>query len=161
MNTPNRLIIHTTQIKDEGLEVKGELPASVLDLGDGETDRQSCPNPLMYDLTARLVSQGLLVQGQASTVARCRCDRCLRFYDLELRADDICHFEEDISEGMVDLTDELREDLLILLPTRNLCEEECQGICPKCGCNLNARECECPPAEGEDDVWHQLDDLNI
>jgi uncharacterized protein len=44
----------------------------------------------------------------------------------------------------VDLSPLICEELLLALPTRPLCREECRGLCPRCGTNLNQGECRCP-----------------
>jgi uncharacterized protein len=43
----------------------------------------------------------------------------------------------------VDLTPLIREQMLLALPTRPLCREDCRGLCAQCGANLNERECGC------------------
>jgi len=50
----------------------------------------------------------------------------------------------------VDVTDVVREELALAAQTdRLLCREDCAGLCPKCGADLNAGPCAChtPPAE--------------
>ena len=49
-----------------------------------------------------------------------------------------------VKNGKLDIDRELVEDLLLEFPTRFLCEEECAGLCPKCGKNLNFGPCDCP-----------------
>jgi len=156
-----RLVISITEVKEEGLKVKGDLPAKVLDLPVDEAERQTCPNPLQYDLAVHLVGDGMLVEGAVRTTARCRCDRCLAYFDLAIADEALCHFYEHLTVTEVDVTDDLREDLLITLPTVNLCQEACRGICPQCGQNLNTRPCECPATPGKAFIWHQLDDLHL
>lgn len=47
-------------------------------------------------------------------------------------------------ESMNFNVDELiREDVLLSLPAKILCREDCKGICPMCGCNLNEKQCDC------------------
>jgi uncharacterized protein len=43
----------------------------------------------------------------------------------------------------VDLTPLIREQMLLALPTRPLCREDCRGLCPRCGANLNEHDCGC------------------
>jgi uncharacterized protein len=43
----------------------------------------------------------------------------------------------------VDLAPLVREQVLLALPTRPLCKEDCRGLCPQCGINLNEHPCEC------------------
>ncbi|SRR5579875_34579 len=41
------------------------------------------------------------------------------------------------------LEDALREQILLATPVRALCREDCKGLCPQCGCNLNVAPCHC------------------
>ena len=43
----------------------------------------------------------------------------------------------------VDLTPLVQEQVLLALPTRPLCKEDCRGLCPQCGINLNEHQCDC------------------
>lgn len=43
----------------------------------------------------------------------------------------------------LELADTVREELSLALPMRNLCREECAGLCPVCGANLNQTTCDC------------------
>jgi uncharacterized protein len=43
----------------------------------------------------------------------------------------------------VDLSPLIREQVLLALVDRPLCREDCRGLCPRCGVNLNERECGC------------------
>jgi uncharacterized protein len=52
--------------------------------------------------------------------------------------------EEEVYSGkVVDLDPILREQLLLALPGYPVCREDCKGLCPVCGANLNDRECGC------------------
>ena len=45
----------------------------------------------------------------------------------------------------IDLNDLLREQFYLAVPMKPLCREECRGLCPQCGTNLNAGACGCAP----------------
>ncbi len=45
-------------------------------------------------------------------------------------------------EGLL-LEDALREQVLLATPVRALCREDCKGLCPQCGLNLNVEQCNC------------------
>jgi len=47
-------------------------------------------------------------------------------------------------DSIFDLTELLRQSILLALPMRPLCSEECKGLCPHCGANLNEGPCGCP-----------------
>ncbi|MFR6711359.1 YceD family protein [Ruminococcus sp.] len=84
------------------------------------------------------------------------CDRCLT----ELKRDysyDFSHMvvpslqsEGDIYDtylvaqhDSIDMNETAISDLLLMLPTKMLCREDCKGLCDICGCNLNERTCNC------------------
>jgi uncharacterized protein len=56
------------------------------------------------------------------------------------------------------LEDVLREQVLLSLPVRTLCKEDCKGLCPRCGANRNSQECSCEAAQA-DPRWDALGDL--
>jgi DUF177 domain-containing protein len=110
-----------------------------------------------YRAGTDLFFEGRFVARVGATCARCAddfdapCDRHFRFmlspksvgYEAEdnLRADDL---EFSLYEGeQVDLSPLIREQLILALPTRALCREDCRGLCPRCGANLNQGECGC------------------
>ena len=53
------------------------------------------------------------------------------------------------------LEDVLREQILLALPAKNLCREDCKGLCPECGRNRNTDPCDCV-ATSTDPRWEQL-----
>lgn len=84
------------------------------------------------------------------------CDRCLT----ELKRDYSYDFSHTVvpslqSEGdiydtylvaqhdSIDMNETAISDLLLMLPTKMLCREDCKGLCNICGCNLNERTCNC------------------
>ena len=48
----------------------------------------------------------------------------------------------------LDLVPMVREQIILAAPIQPLCREDCLGLCPQCGQNLNERGCACPPAPG-------------
>ena len=64
------------------------------------------------------------------------------------------------------VTDDLRAEILLELPTNILCSEDCKGLCPHCGVNLNESTCNCgeapeaiPSLSDDDSPWSALDQL--
>ena len=60
-------------------------------------------------------------------------------------------------EGL-QLQDVLREQVLLAVPLKAVCREDCKGLCPHCGRNLNLESCQCGPAH-PDARWQALKDL--
>ena len=84
------------------------------------------------------------------------CDRCLIEFDRDYCFDfehilvrSLSNDNDDSEEYIVTETDELDMDELVLtdcllsLPSKMLCKEDCKGLCPKCGADLNQGECNC------------------
>ena len=57
-------------------------------------------------------------------------------------------------ESGLSLEDVVREQVLLSLPSRTLCKEDCKGLCPRCGQNLNLESCNCNPTS--DPRWNAL-----
>ena len=62
-----------------------------------------------------------------------------------------------LGEGVL-LEDVLHEQVLLSLPAKTLCREDCKGLCPRCGLNLNSETCACDEAVA-DPRWTALSDL--
>jgi uncharacterized protein len=60
-------------------------------------------------------------------------------------------------EGLA-LEDVLREQVLLAVPVKAVCREDCRGLCPQCGQNLNQGKCDCVQGKA-DPRWHALRDL--
>lgn len=78
-----------------------------------------------------------------------KCDRCLDDfkYNIDIFAKDYLdgsdeHVEENFFDN-VDLTDIVVENIILSLPMKFICKEDCKGLCPKCGRNLNYETCNC------------------
>lgn len=63
-----------------------------------------------------------------------------------------------IEDGEIDLTELVREQILLNLPERTFCMEDCKGLCEKCGANRNLIDCNCIEKE-IDPRWAALKDL--
>ena len=105
------------------------------------------------DLWLESVHDGVLATGTAATAWTGECRRCLNEAtgDLEVHFREL--FEEAPTEGdsyplrheQVDLEPLAREAVLLELPQAPLCKEECRGLCPRCGADLNEGDCDCEP----------------
>jgi uncharacterized protein len=62
------------------------------------------------------------------------------------------------STTAIDLTEDVRQTLLLSFPLKNLCREECRGLCPRCGTNWNEQACTCSD-DVNDGRWDALRSL--
>jgi len=97
------------------------------------------------------------------------CRRCLRDVTVAVEAPLEALFTEDASSddasarviparaGVLDLGGPLREELILAVPEFVLCRDDCRGLCPRCGKDLNVGPCSCAPAG--DARWAALESL--
>ncbi len=155
------MIIEISKILREGSRYVGEEPPSVLGLEEEQGIRSV--ESLHYDLVARVVSGGVVVRGHVEARMELQCGRCAEFFSTLLADSDFLR-DYPLREGQqeLDVTEDLREAVLLRLPPHPVCGEECRGLCPRCGKNLNEGPCTCPPEEEPpSDVWRALDGVNL
>jgi uncharacterized protein len=118
--------------------------------------------PLQVSLSYYRAGSEIFVSGRFDAATTASCSRCAEEFDLPshrrfryvlapkamsdeedsaLRAEDL---EFSFYQGdEIDLTPLIREQVLLALAERPLCREDCRGLCPQCGANLNQRDCGC------------------
>ena len=159
--------------EDEGLSLQYVYPEGEPALVGGEANLIG-----RCELNLRATRAGDEVEliGSVNAVVGFECDRCLKplsvpveqSFDLlyvpplkagderELGADDLSiGFYQG---GTIDLDDVVREQVELALPMARLCTEECEGLCPDCGANLNDADCACKLNRG-DERWAALSEL--
>jgi uncharacterized protein len=121
--------------------------------------------PVTGTITVTNTGQLLLVRGKMAAKARVECARCGETFEFAVAAPieeefsirgpegapigpgDTIDVEEPaaaaFADNMLDLTELLRQQLLVSLPLTPLCRPDCKGICPDCGKNLNEGPCGC------------------
>ncbi len=153
------MIIEIPKVSDEGSRYVGEEPAEILELAGQAHLRVA--GPVRYDLTAEKVSDELLVKGEVAVELELECSRCAEFYSTTVRVLSFLRAYE-IKEHVesVDVTPDLREDVLLELPAYPVCSSTCRGLCPQCGANLNHGPCACRPVQ-LGGSWSGLDGLRL
>ena len=128
----------------------------------GETPPDFEPGRIEVVCRASRVMETVFVEGSVSTTIDVPCCRCLEMTRLpirstfkytfapmptqspeekELTADelDFAYYEGEI----IDLDELVIEQIMLQIPFKPLCAEDCRGLCPHCGTNLNKTSCEC------------------
>lgn len=162
MNEKSDLIFELIDLPPEGVRIHGRISLAELDIA--EETRFSFPNELDYDLLlAPCGGNNVLLRGKLRSVISIICDRCDQSGELVLTADDVCHTYEDAFGKVLDLTPDIREDILITFPQKFLCRADCLGLCVHCGQNLNEGSCDCAAKAASSDTnpWSGLDELQL
>ena len=163
------IIINTSHIlPDTPYLLDGTESSDVLEL-PADADPPLAPaGDITYHLSAVMAGADLIVTGSASVPLATVCARCLDDIRVPIAVKNIClHFEK-VRDLEVDLTDDVREELLLAIPSCFYCSPDCKGICPMCGTNLNHASCSCDrdrtepePDPAAPSPWDQLDALNF
>jgi uncharacterized protein len=143
-----------------------------------EAEAERVEEPVLTGPVRLMHTQGgVLVQGRLHAQAALTCSRCLEPVEVPLDVDleeiftptidvltgrSIQNEEEDRAlwiddHHLLDLSEVLRQYVLLALPMHVLCREECLGLCPVCGQNLNQGSCGC--TSEPDERWAALLDL--
>lgn len=158
------MIIKFTNFSDGIHNLEFRETAEKLKLGSGftgdvllncEMDKSSWQIVLSCDVEAR---------------TRLICDRCNKEFEKDIQHDFKMIYlvekgeavEEDTNihyltpdQDKIDLSEDVKELTLLALPMKHLCDENCKGICPKCGKDLNEGPCNCKDDE-INPVWEPL-----
>jgi len=151
--------IWVARIPDEGSHYEGDEPGEILEL---ENDPfYSVEGDVHYVLEAQVVSEELVVRGVLSVEMNLKCTRCSEFFSTTVTDSDFLRAYPASKEiDSVDITNDLREELLLHVLGFPVCSEECKGLCAQCGANLNAGSCRCVNKD-RPSPWSALNDLNL
>ena len=128
-----------------------DLTAQELEIAPQELDILA---PIALQGTMSNTGDVLLLQAVLQTTVKRMCGRCLKEFSADTRAEVIEKFypvgteqiEDDAfvyDSDVIDITEPLRESLLLAEPIQALCKEDCRGLCPVCGADLNDGDCGC------------------
>lgn len=152
------------------IAVSGTLELSELRVGD-EVFRAIAP--AAFDVVVANTGAGLVASGEVRLAVRAECCRCLREFETEIvgavegfyvsqdQTDTLPEEQEYelIDDRTVELVPALVAALTVEAPFAPLHDEECAGICPECGADLNEGPCACPPSAEAAGPFGALADL--
>lgn len=143
-------------LNSEGRVETKEIPLEMTSFTNGMGTYEIVDkSPVSFTFTNVGVNK-VRVEGNCRIRLKAACDRCLGevFVDLELSFDrTACVKEEDTPEDeeencflegyQLDVEAFVYDEVIVNWPVKILCKEDCKGVCPVCGQNLNERECGC------------------
>ena len=139
LRTPGASLPFRFELDLSGLDFYGEKPFA---------------HPVRVSGTVRNMAGALQLEGTAETTMELACDRCLKPFVRELAlpvstllAEELEDEENDeivlLEEGAVDLDEVFTTALVLSMDAKHLCSEDCRGLCPTCGADLNEGPCGC------------------
>jgi uncharacterized protein len=159
------MLLDLTRLRRARERVERTLQPSAFDPQD-EDYRVVTPVELSMDVV-KAGRDSVDVSGRVHTRLELECSRCVEPFEIpvditfELRylpqAANAGEGEQEIDEadlatafyreGVIDIVEMLREQFQLALPMKPLHDEECRGLCPECGANLNRTDC------GHEPTW--------
>jgi len=167
------LLIDIPRIPEDGLDLDEALEPAVVHL-ENEPDFALRSGARLAAHVELVDGTTVHVRGRLTGEVEPECGRCLERYGLPIRQElDLFYLprsagqpedeeeevelsDRDVVVGYydgdrLDLAEVMREQLLLAVPLKSLCREDCRGLCPTCGNNLNAGACGCAPPEAPED----------
>ena len=177
------MLISLQELEQHRVDFQEEIGADVIDFGQDI----HLVRPLRSSGHAELVEErrghrerieDIRLVGDFSTRLELNCARCLESVARDITGDfdllyrprgadsgvderTVPQGEAEVSyytgEGVL-LEDVLREQVLLAVPLKTVCREDCRGLCPHCGRNLNFEQCNCAEPL-EDPRWSALKEI--
>ena len=157
--------ININEIPEYGLSFDVHEEGSVLNERAGGTLDFSFLAPVTAHLEITKQGRSFFITGDIKASLRLVCGRCAKEYDYDYDAPFSAYYErvgkgekeqelhpEDLEVNFIegdelDTADLLLGQIVFELPMQPLCSENCKGLCPKCGADLNLGDCGCKPEE--------------
>ena len=163
------LILHVEQIKGKDFSHEFEENPQVFPIIAEMVKNRQCEflKPFSIRLKAFSVREIIEVLGTLQTSVRLPCSRCLIDFDTPLAFNFVLSYTKEMP-GLMDVFDEeeielkveeigmfyfkgeeinlqqgIQEQVVMAFPLKPLCDENCKGLCPKCGSDLNQGDCGC------------------
>jgi uncharacterized protein len=157
------MLLDLSKVHGPGQHVERRFEPAAFDPQDEEYE-VATPVELSMDVE-KADGDAFRVSGRARTKLAVSCSRCVEPFEVPVETvfdlryvplvenageDEREIGEDDLAtafyrEGLLDVTELLREQFQLALPMKPLCTENCRGLCPECGANLNRTECGCAP----------------
>src|ERR1700758_4313176 len=177
------MFIEIQELELHPVDFREEFSPGAIDLGAEVRQRTPLLSEGRVDLVEEhhgkhKVVQDIRLKGKLDTSLEVPCARCLepvvyevgRSFDLLYRplGTDAGHEELSVTDAEAEigyyqgkglmLEDVLREQVLLAVPLKVICREDCKGLCPSCGKNRNSESCSCAQPH-EDPRWAALKEI--
>lgn len=158
------MIIKFTNFADGIHELEFRESAEKLNLGSDFVD------DVLLNCEMDKSAHQIVLRCNTQATAHLTCDRCTKEYDQSINHDFNMIYlidksgdsEDDTNihflspdQDKIDLSKDVKELTLLAMPMKHLCSEDCKGLCPKCGKDLNCGDCNCNKDE-TNPVWEPL-----
>jgi len=145
------IILETGSIKKQ-VTLQGNSEGLVFDNVGELIKAQS----LGVSYTANFIDGGFTLNYNIYGTLKAVCARCLEEFELPVNISDIKFYSPETQE--INVSEQLREDIILFIPQNTLCQNDCLGLCQICGTSKNKKACGCND-KPMDPRWSKLKDL--
>ena len=163
--------VSVSNIPEEGLSLKFVKNREWLEnaVSSDQAESFTCIQDIQVSCTLRRLKENVFLEGSIGTVLELSCCRCLEAAmlpvdtafrytlvplpdrqdsEIELDSEDLeySYYHDDA----IDLEPLIFEQIILQIPIKALCRDDCRGLCPHCGANLNTATCHCGDAVVDD-----------
>ena len=133
--------INIRDIRSEGLELSEKKTPEEMGLDTEEYIKFK--DPILIKAFAEKINDTVLVKMHLEGGFETLCARCLESIANPWIKDLLLDFAIDKTTEFIELDDDIRQEMILNVPAKILCKEECKGLCAGCGANLNLEQCKC------------------
>lgn len=132
--------VYLRQIRAEGTKLEEIFPVEAMGPGPDGTVKLAAP----VGIEAKVFHTGdeVVAEMTVHSAYASFCGRCLEGVKRAWRGKFKLVFDIDKTIEFIDMDEDIRQEVMINLPTRILCRPDCKGLCMDCGTNLNKEECQ-------------------
>jgi uncharacterized protein len=132
--------INLEGIPPQGVILEEDISPEELDLG---LETFALSGPLATRARVSRITNAVHVELELSGEAVISCSRCLNDSRQRIHRELTFDYAVEARQHELDLTQDIRDELIMGLPFKSLCKEDCKGLCVRCGADLNKGKCAC------------------
>jgi len=136
--------IYVNRVPEQGLTEHLRYDPAAMDM---ERMDVRLPESFEVDAVITKVERELVVSVDIRCPIRLTCARCLKEFPSTVATDAVFSYTVQPSD-IVDITDDVRQEIILAYPMIPVCQPDCKGLCASCGQNLNVEPCGHQPVEG-------------
>ena len=129
--------IHVNQVPTEGLTHHASYDPTTMDMDRFDVHLRE---PFTVDASVTNVDRELVVNVEIRAPLHLSCGRCLEEFTRVVTADALFSYRVQPTD-VVDITEDVRQEILLAYPAIPLCQPDCKGLCSACGQDLNVSPC--------------------
>lgn len=135
--------IHVNRIPEEGLRDRATCDPATMDMDRGDI---RLAEPFSVEAFMTLAERELIVNVNIRCPLRLTCARCLEEFESTVAPSTVLTYPVK-PDDVVDITEDIRQEIILAYPMVPVCRPDCKGLCSACGQNLNLASCAHQQAE--------------